>query len=217
MGGKLLPPSPVALWCAKETGIQPSNHPFKCSESFFGNLNAVQDQAVAPVGDWGSDLTGQTYDGGVLVNHRILEPTSSRSSQQQFSTHANPDDSHSQSMPDVAVNTRARSPHGTAGCSLGLRSCSLPSDSEANNSSTPRQKCMQRGFLLPAARSCSEDDGSPSAVYAPTEAQVFLLPQNQHRLLLSLPCMTAFIICIDGIANHAGQGEVYTGDLHCSA
>lgn len=171
--------SPASLWSAKPTGVQPSSHSFNCNGRFFGNFTDVQDQ---PPVVWAGGLREQTYDGRDLGNHPILEPASSRSSQQQLDTHADPDDSHSESMPNMAVNSlkRARSPHAPAICSLGLRSCSLPSNSDTNLSSTPWRKSMRRGFLLSAATSCSEDDGGPSAACAPVEAQVFFISQNQH-------------------------------------
>ena len=173
--GKPVPPSPIAVWGAKPTKAQSSSHPFKCSRRFYGSYGDVLDQAAGPIVGWDCDLRGQTYDGGVPVPHPILEPTSSRASQQHFSTHVDPDDRHSQSTPDMPVQSlkRARAMHGPAGCSLGLRSNSVP-----NQCSTPWRKRMRRGFLLSAAAGCSEDDGSPSAVHALVEAQVFFLSQK---------------------------------------
>ena len=171
--GKPVLPSPIALWGAKPTETQSSSHP-NCNRSLYGSYTHVQDQAAGPIVGWDGDLRGQRCDGGVSVPHSILEPTSSRASKQHFSTHVDPDDSHSQSMPNMPVQSlkRARAPHGPAGCFLKLRSSSLSESSVPNQSSTPWRKCMRRGFLLSAAAGCSEDDGSPSAVHAPVEAQV---------------------------------------------
>lgn len=170
--GKPVLPSPIALWGAKPTETQSSSHP-NCNRSLYGSYTHVQDQAAGPIVGWDGDLRGQRYDCGVSVPHSILEPTSSRASKQHFSTHVDPDDSHSQSMPNMPVQSlkRARAPHGPAGCFLKLRSSSLSASSVPNQSSTPWRKCMRRGFLLSAAAGCSEDDGSPSAVHAPVEAQ----------------------------------------------
>lgn len=161
-----LPLSPIALWDTNLGGTQSGVHPFNCNESVCGKYSDVHTRAPGPVSDWDWDMRGQTYKGDVPVHHPTLQlPSSHRwSSQQCSSTCGDPDDIRSQSMLDMTVNSlkRARCMRAVADCGSDLRSGSLPSDSAANHLSSPWRKRMRRGFLFPAATSCSEDIGTAS-------------------------------------------------------
>ena len=185
-----LPSSPTALWGAKSTETQSSAHPFISRESCCGGRRYLQDQAPGAVVDGEWDPQGQSYNDAVQVNHATSGIPSScrRSSQQQCSTHAHADDSHSKSMLNTAANTlkRARCVQVAhdGGCGLGLGSL-LPT-SASDRSSTPSRNCMRRGFFRPAATTCSEDDGSPPGRYALVDRQVLSLAGKLCKVVAKL-------------------------------
>ena len=182
-----LPPSPTALWGAKSTETQSSAHPFISRESCCGGRCNLQDQAPGAVVDGEWDPQGQSYDDAVQVNHATSGIPSScrRSSQQQCSTHGHADDSHSKSMLNMAANTlkRARCVHSEDDGGCGLRSGSLLPTSASDRSSTPSRNYMRRGFLLPAATTCSEHDASPSGSYALVDRQVLSLAGKLYKVV----------------------------------
>ena len=157
--------SPVAPWHAKPTG-----------NVFYEDYSGLQDQAPDAVVNWDLVMKGQTYNGLVPVRQPTSELPSCRrrSSHEHFSTPGSPIASHSQSSPDTTVNKvkRARCMHTAVNGGIGLRSGTLQSTSASDHSSAPWRKCMRRGFLSPAATSCSEDDASLSGACAPVNRQV---------------------------------------------
>lgn len=179
---KPLPPSPGALLGPPPLGNWLSGHATSFDGSFLGGCSDLQDQVPAPTAGWDGDLKGQTYDGCVLGNPLMSAPPSSRawSSQQHDGTHVDPNDSRSQSMPDMTINSlkRPRCMHTAAQCGSWLRSCSSAANSAPNQTSPPWRKSMRRGFLLSSATSPSRNAESSSASpapYAPVEAQVNFL------------------------------------------
>ena len=201
---KPLPPSPTALWGAKSTETQSSAHPFIDSGSCCGGHCHLQDQASGAVVDGEWDSRGQSYDGAVHLNHATSGIPSSccRSSQQQCSTRGAADDSHSNSMLDMPANTlkRARCMHAAHDGGYGLRSGSFLPTSAAHHCLTPSRKLMRRGFLLPAATTCSEDDGSPSRRYALVDRQVLSLSGKLCNVVAKLDIT---------LPNTAGHGVLH--------
>ena len=177
-----LPPSPGALLGPQPLGNQLSGQATSFDGSFLGGCSDLQDQAPGPIAGWDGGSRGQTYDGCVLRKPVMSDPPSSRawSSQQHDGAHVDHDDSQSQSMPDMTINSlkRPRCMHTVAQCGSWLRLCSSAATSAANQTSPPWRKSMRRGFLLSSATSPSHNVGSSSASpapHAPIETQVKFL------------------------------------------
>lgn len=130
----------------------------------------------------------------------------------------------SQIMPDGAGNNLQQftSMRAAADCSLRAQVCSATSAFVPNKSAESRQKCMRRGYVLPATRSCTEHLESQSAAdcahkYNKNTGNSSSLKSASFALCLPSATCDYTNFCREEFANHAGQRKVAAGDLHHSA